>query len=41
MKMTSADTFFWGVATSAYQAEGGYNGVGEPRTNWADARRAR
>jgi beta-glucosidase/6-phospho-beta-glucosidase/beta-galactosidase len=29
--------FLWGVATSAYQAEGGYNGDGEPRTNWARA----
>jgi beta-glucosidase len=29
--------FLWGVATSAYQAEGGYNGPGEPRTNWAAA----
>ena len=29
--------FFWGVATSAYQAEGGYNGQGEPQTNWAAA----
>jgi beta-glucosidase/6-phospho-beta-glucosidase/beta-galactosidase len=27
----------WGVATSAYQAEGGYNGPGEPQTNWAAA----
>lgn len=30
-------TFLWGVATSAYQVEGGYNGVGGPQTNWADA----
>jgi beta-glucosidase/6-phospho-beta-glucosidase/beta-galactosidase len=29
--------FLWGVATSAYQAEGGYNGPGEPQTNWAAA----
>ncbi len=29
--------FLWGVATSAYQAEGGYNGPGEPRSNWAAA----
>jgi beta-glucosidase len=27
--------FFWGVATSGYQAEGGYNGPGEPMNNWA------
>jgi len=31
------DDFLWGVATSAYQAEGGYNGPGQPVTNWADA----
>ena len=29
--------FLWGVATSAYQSEGGYNGVGQPQTNWAHA----
>jgi beta-glucosidase len=29
--------FLWGVATSAYQAEGGYNGAGQPQTNWASA----
>ncbi len=29
--------FLWGVATSAYQSEGGYNGPAQPRTNWADA----
>lgn len=29
--------FLWGVATSAYQAEGGYNGPGQPQTNWAAA----
>jgi beta-glucosidase/6-phospho-beta-glucosidase/beta-galactosidase len=31
------DDFLWGVATSAYQAEGGYNGPGQPATNWAAA----
>ncbi len=31
------EEFFWGVSTSAYQAEGGYNGPGEPQTNWAAA----
>ncbi len=31
--------FLWGVATSAYQAEGGYHGPGQPVTNWADAER--
>ena len=30
-------SFLWGVATSAYQSEGGYNGPGEPATNWAAA----
>lgn len=35
--MSAAPEFLWGVATSAYQAEGGYNGAGEPRTNWAEA----
>ncbi len=29
--------FLWGVATSAYQSEGGYNGSGQPKTNWAKA----
>jgi 6-phospho-beta-galactosidase len=27
--------FLWGVAISAYQSEGGYNGAGQPQTNWA------
>jgi beta-glucosidase/6-phospho-beta-glucosidase/beta-galactosidase len=29
--------FLWGVSTSAYQSEGGYNGPGQPRSNWARA----
>jgi beta-glucosidase len=29
------EEFLWGVSTSAYQSEGGYNGAGQPRTNWA------
>ena len=29
--------FLWGVATSGYQSEGGYNGPDEPQTNWASA----
>jgi len=29
--------FLWGVATSAYQSEGGYNLGAVRRTNWADA----
>jgi beta-glucosidase len=35
------DEFLWGVATSAYQAEGGYNGPGQPQTNWAAAEQRR
>lgn len=31
--------FLWGVATSAYQSEGGYNAPGQPQTNWALAER--
>jgi beta-glucosidase len=31
----ASEGFFWGVATSGYQAEGGYNGPGEPLNNWA------
>lgn len=26
--------FLWGVATSAYQSEGGLNGPGQPQNNW-------
>ncbi len=33
--------FLWGVATSAYQSEGGYNGESQPQTNWAKAERKR
>ncbi len=29
--------FLWGVASSGYQCEGGYNGPGEPHNNWAEA----
>jgi beta-glucosidase len=35
--MDDDEEFLWGVATSAYQAEGGYNGPGQPLTNWGDA----
>ena len=36
--MTKFDSrFLWGVATSAYQSEGGYNGVNEPHNNWSSA----
>jgi beta-glucosidase len=31
------DKFLWGVATSAYQAEGGHNVPGGPHNNWAAA----
>ncbi len=40
MSGSSSNSFFWGVATSAYQAEGGYNGPGQPQTNWAISERA-
>ena len=33
----AATDFFWGVSTSAFQSEGGYDGPGEPQTNWAAA----
>jgi beta-glucosidase len=29
--------FFWGVATSGYQSEGGYNQPHEPKNNWFQA----
>lgn len=29
--------FLWGVSSSGYQSEGGFNGPGEPRNNWGDA----
>lgn len=32
---TPPGQFLWGVATSAYQSEGGYNGKNQPQTNWA------
>ncbi len=39
METPELRSFFWGVATSGYQAEGGYNGEGEPLNNWAWAER--
>jgi beta-glucosidase/6-phospho-beta-glucosidase/beta-galactosidase len=33
----AATAFLWGVASSGYQCEGGYNGDGEPQNNWSDA----
>lgn len=35
--MISQSKFLWGVATSGYQSEGGYNGVGQPQNNWSDS----
>lgn len=29
--------FLWGVASSGYQCEGGFNGPGQPQNNWAPA----
>ncbi|UBF29594.1 family 1 glycosylhydrolase [Kovacikia minuta CCNUW1] len=28
------ETFLWGVSTSGYQSEGGYNGPHDPKNNW-------
>ncbi len=33
--MTSSKDFLWGVATSGYQSEGGYNQPGQPQNNWS------
>lgn len=33
--ITSPESFLWGVATSGYQSEGGYNGFGQPQNNWS------
>lgn len=33
------EPFLWGVATSGYQSEGGFNGPGQPQNNWATAER--
>ncbi|MGC1480712.1 MAG: family 1 glycosylhydrolase [Chthoniobacterales bacterium] len=32
--------FLWGVSTSGYQSEGGYNGEGQPQNNWSRAERS-
>ncbi|MGH8048953.1 MAG: family 1 glycosylhydrolase, partial [Chthoniobacterales bacterium] len=29
--------FLWGVSTSGYQSEGGFNGDGQPQNNWSQA----
>jgi beta-glucosidase/6-phospho-beta-glucosidase/beta-galactosidase len=34
---TRRSGFLWGVATSGYQSEGGYNGPGQPQNNWSEA----
>ena len=34
-RVAPSHDFLWGVATSAYQHEGGFNGEGEPQNNWA------
>ncbi len=41
-KLTAGEDqhFLWGVATSGYQAEGGYNQHGQPQNNWATAEQA-
>jgi beta-glucosidase/6-phospho-beta-glucosidase/beta-galactosidase len=35
----AGEEFLWGVSTSAFQHEGGVNGEGEPKNNWAWAER--
>ncbi|HET7238418.1 MAG TPA: family 1 glycosylhydrolase [Terrimicrobiaceae bacterium] len=30
-----SEEFLWGVASSGYQSEGGYNGPGQPQNNWS------
>lgn len=35
--MTFDESFLWGVATSGYQSEGGYNGPDQPQNNWSPA----
>ncbi len=32
-----SEEFLWGVASSGYQCEGGYNGPGQPQNNWTHA----
>lgn len=34
MQAWSNNSFLWGVATSGYQSEGGYNGPTDPKNNW-------
>lgn len=35
------EPFLWGVATSGYQSEGGYNGPDQPKNNWCLAEQHR
>ena len=35
--MDKTESFLWGVASSGYQCEGGYNGPGQPQNNWTQA----
>lgn len=35
MSAAYPDHFLWGVSTAGHQVEGGLNGPGEPRNNWA------
>ncbi|AGY58184.1 family 1 glycosylhydrolase [Gloeobacter kilaueensis] len=37
---SDASSFLWGVATSGYQSEGGYNAPGQPQNNWSESERA-
>lgn len=34
MQTWSNNSFLWGVATSGYQSEGGYNSATDPKNNW-------
>jgi len=34
MQAWSNNSMLWGVATSGYQSEGGYNGTTDPKNNW-------
>lgn len=37
LSVPSQPPFLWGVATSGYQSEGGYNGSNQPQNNWASS----
>ncbi|MDL5050727.1 family 1 glycosylhydrolase [Oscillatoria amoena NRMC-F 0135] len=37
----SENDFLWGVSSSGYQHEGGYNNLGEPLNNWAQWEKTR